>query len=420
MTMKQNTKQKITGIVLVMIILLSGTFAFLQLNQTAFTADQIGVLPGGRIHDVFQIRSDDDNSGERNKNVFAENFGDVPIAVRVQFHEFLELNGQAIMNDDLYPNVRMNINNITTWGLFQADRNLVRRENSVAGRIGEEGIVWRMGQSANDVKVFMPTFNHVNRRLTTAEMTASYSVDGSLFHDQSAYRFSEASGRAVDGLAGAININPLDGNVNAVGDFELHGTQTGYENHNGTKGFWDLYIEGAPASLNVNDRLTAERYFIDNSLTPAQLVRVTATHYTQETLVPAFGGIMSLEQWRTAGMPEGNFWIMDTENPGGWFYWNGMLPAGEATSLLIDSTMLPQHPSLDYIIRINAQFFTEHNMPEIGIDTPNEEMSEQAALIFNRDIDNDQEDYEDEGELEETGFLIPTKKFDLTQKNTII
>ena len=40
-----------------------------------------------------------------------------------------------------------------------------------------------------------------------------------------------------------------------------------------------------------------------------------------------------------------------------------MLAGGAATSLLLDATTLPIHSNLDYVIHVNADFFTANNIP---------------------------------------------------------
>ena len=357
------------GITWVLVILIMGTFAMVFLNQMAINPDLVDVFPGGRIHDVFEVHDEDDlhMHGERNKDVFAENFGDIPIGVRVQFREFARIAGVEISDE-------MDLNDILTWDIFEAnaemeDGELVRRSGRPAEIIGNLGVTWELGQAEDEVKIFMPTFNHVNRPLSelTLDLSTGVPLD-SIFSNPHAFQFADASGRAVEALAGNFDIE----NIEHVLDISRLGVQTGYENHTGLQDFWR---EGQTHESFL--------YYIDETLD--LLSRREVIHTARATLSPLtqigdfeFNGVMSLEQWLSLDMPTGNFWIMDTENDGGWFYWNGLLAPGEATSLLLNTTDLPLIRQLEYVIRINADFFVPGNFPDY--------MSDEAQLIFNREV----------------------------------
>ena len=372
-------KHKLVGASLLLVILLSGTFAFSQMYLQAFNPDLVNVSPGGRIHDVFQVRGETDNHGERNKNVFAVNFGNVPIGVRVQFREFLELHEVPIDNIDGTTPVRMDINDIRTWSITQFDENMNRRPGTTAALIGQNGISWQLGHIIDESpKVFMPTFNHIERELTNAERNASVVPAYSLFNNPLAYAFSDANGRAVDAIAG---ITPVD--ARTLGDIELeniydieyHGNQTGYHRHDGSRNFW-----------NVGQPRTANRYYIGRIANNSVLASEEVTHRARLTLPPTNGGVMSMTAWITANEPPGNFWIFDdTDVENGWFYWNGLIPpaddlGGIATSLLLATTNLPIHQNLEYIIRINSDFFLDTHLPA--------NISTAARRIFERSTAN--------------------------------
>jgi hypothetical protein len=88
-----NRRRTLLGSALLMLVLLvSSTFAFVMLNQAAFNPDRVRIVAGGRLHDVMERRGEGvnrDRAGERNHDVFAENFGEMPIGVRVRFSEYL-------------------------------------------------------------------------------------------------------------------------------------------------------------------------------------------------------------------------------------------------------------------------------------------------------------------------------------------
>ena len=411
--MKKRKRATAIGTVWISVILISGTFAMTVYSQIALNPDLIDGTPTGRMHDVFQERDCEgvgveqvcrDLHGERNKNVFAENFGEIPIGVRVQIREFVRIGGVPFENRELAVEphhltpptdpeditepeedvqyVPMDINNIQTWGVFQANADLSRRAGTTAGYIGELGVSWELGHSADEPKIFMPTFNRVNRPLNGTGITA-VAVDGAIpsnsvfLHNPLVHRFADTSGRAVDAMAGGFDIQ--DGNyISDADDVAQHGTQTGfvgnsatgYQGHTGMRDFWD-----------DGQEITGYRYFINANNT---LVRNQETHIARATMEPLnyydgyeFNGVMSLEQWMSLDMPAGNFWIMDTDSPDGWFYWNGEIPPGEATSLLLNATNLPPLERFEYITRIEAEFFILSNLPDDVLSTG-------ARFIFER------------------------------------
>jgi len=340
----------LAGLLLIGVILISGTFAYQQFNQGAFNpawADEVYLI-GGRVHDDFQDR---EGYGPYDKDIFAENFGDRDIFVRIQLREFLSINDVAIGGAV--------ISSTSTWPLYQAEpfNATIRRAGSLSYDIGEAGIEWTLGNAANVQKIFMPTHNHATHPATNLLSVPSP------FDDINAYRFSNTTGRGVEAIAGPLNI----GAQNSAEDIHANGVQTGPGISDGTHEFWSL--------TGANSFWDAYLIYVNEA---GELTRSTdyVRHYAQATLAPDYGGIMTLEQWRV-DRPEGNFWIMDTENDGSWFYWNGYLPAGEATSLLLNGIYIPdRREAWQYVIYMNADFFTRDDMPE--------DISEAAQEIFER------------------------------------
>lgn len=357
------------------------TFAFTQLNQSALNLDRVASLPGGRIHDVFQSRGAQDLFGTRNKNVFAENFGANPIGVRVQFQEFLMLNGTAIQNTDLAMPEPMNINQFNTWGIARFDANMNRITTGPNALIYNTGIRWTLGQTnaADDIMVFMPTFNHITRPLGAIPAVGTQpalpavnipaALVGSTFAQPSSYQFADVSGRGVEGSNNNFDISTIDGvdrTTDIATQIEDAGIQTGFAAHDGSQDFWNAFTGNrnpdAACPVTSRDCRRDYRYAIIDGV----LVRNEVTHFAQATLEPALGGVMSITEWNRLDRPSGNFWIFDNlaEDPqDAWFYWNGLIPANQATSLLLNDTFLPQHEDLDYIIRVNADFFTINQIP---------------------------------------------------------
>ena len=273
-----------------------------------------------------------------------------------------DYNIEPILINTLTTSNQMNINYTYTWSILQLDSDLNRLAGTTSAVIGNHGISWTLGQATNEEKIFMPTFNHITHEITPAELAASSLPTNSIFRNTHAYAFSEVSGRGVEGIA--YNPNIGTGIFTNIDDIEYYGVQTGYANHDGRQNFW-----------NPNQTRTAHRYFINEHNTIARSA-TTYTHTARATMTPAHGGIMSMTDWLVE-RPVGNFWIFDDINPQyGWFYWNGLIPPGQATSLLLSATNLPQHEDLEYIIRVNADFFTLDSIPS--------DMSSVARKIFSQ------------------------------------
>ena len=360
-TMKKRTT--IIGLLLMAVILLTGTYAFQQFNQGAFNPawddfslnnDNLwdNIEYGGRIHHVFEISggaiSNAQGSGNFNKDIFAENFRNEEIMVRVQLREFLSIDGVPIGSAD--------ITNPMTWPVYlSAPGNArTRRIGTPTYDIGDEGIVWTMGQASGVTKVFMPTFN----RATLPAPSINPTVPAPFNHNQ-AFAFADTTGRAVDARAAGFDITT----VTDAEDIYQDGTQTGVGNPAGLHDYWTVGT-------------THNAIGIVSHPVSGELLEVgTRTNTAQATLTPTHGdGIMTIAEWIAAGRPTGNFWILDTD---GWFYWHGTLPAGQATSLLLDSIELPARVEpWEYVIYVDADFFTFNTVddlnpaptPEMGVE----------------------------------------------------
>ena len=102
----------VIAVVAAAVILLTGTFAWQSISQTALNEAASGGNPGGRLHDDFN---------GSNKDIYVENFGDIPIFARIQLREYMETGKDAGINKD-DPNrdatpvlAGTDINDISTW-----------------------------------------------------------------------------------------------------------------------------------------------------------------------------------------------------------------------------------------------------------------------------------------------------------------
>jgi len=404
---------------------------------------------GGRVHHDFEVV---EGPGCRDKDIYAENFGNRDLFVRIQLREFLQIgNNPAIGGAD--------ISDPSTWLIFNSiatDVHVRRGSPSYSEAIGNEGIEWTLGHGDGMNKWFMPTHNHATRPVAPGDIWANVPVP---FNDPFAYRFSNTTGGGREQIAGGFNIADQE----RAEDIHNNGFITGPSVSDGTHDFWSegdtytrdlIYINGvgqgafppawhidstihggrrmagasrfwriddetifpvgwvsfgqgafSPAwdidDANYGGRLPADRFFMGDQESAEDIhnngthefwsdgnsntrdliyinedgqlsVRPGVTHVAQQTLIPDAGGVMTLTQWNAAGQPAGNFWILDSENPGGWFYWNGYLPAGEATSLLLNGICIEDRSeSWQYVIFMNADFFARDSLddlPNLSID----------------------------------------------------
>ena len=330
----------LVGLMLVVVILLTGTWAWQAFRQGAFNPAWDIEAPdyGGRVHDDYEVV---EGPGCRDKDIYAENFGNRDLFVRIQLREFLQIGDEPAFGG-------ATITDPSTWPIFNSNADDVhaRRAGTVAADIGDEGIEWTLGHGSGVDKWFLPTHNHATRPVAPGEIQPNVPVP---FNNPEAYRFSNTTGGAREQIAGGFNINEQT----SAEDIHNNGFITGPTISDGTSNFWS---EG--------DTYTSDLIYIAEDGTLS--VQPEVTHVAQRTMIPDEGGVMTLTQWNAAGQPDGNFWILDSENPGGWFYWNGYLPTGEATSLLLNGICIEDRSEAwQYVIFMNADFFTSDSIDDL-------------------------------------------------------
>ena len=409
-----NTKTKkqltLAIIVIVLLMVLTGTYAWSSFNQRAFApAWDIARGMGGRIHvhydNEYNIAGDDFN-----KAIFAENFGEKPIFVRVRLMEFASFNGLAVIED-------MNVETPTSWEPFRFDPSQVDGRNITAGRPGAEQIAtladWVLGDDAgNERMVFMPTFNQISVPATDSLFAAQVFGSGlqSPFDTVHIAQMTEASGAAVDAIATGSDPDPAvddtdrpiwaEPNSNNASDPAIRwgsGMQTAVgraadEPNDGSLNFWQLDEEVDSLLMRIATEDDENDTVLYPGVVEGDIVVELATHTAQETIAPMsevdldvaatddiwanvgdtfndgdFRGIMTLSQWNALGQPEGDFWIYDDHEDDGWFYWNGFIVPGEddvssATSRLLESisiTAPSNGAAWEYVIEVDSDFFSE-------------------------------------------------------------
>ena len=386
-----NTKTKkqltLAVIVIVLLMILTGTYAWSSFNQRAFNpAWDIARDRGGRIH-VHYNNLNNTSGDDFNKAIFAENFGRQPIFARVRLMEFASINGVEVVGG-------MDVTDPTTWVPFRFDPTETdgRNVGNVAGEQLRERATLMLGDGAVEAgvnpMVFMPTFNRIS--LPAAELTAmdivAFESAGlpAPFNTIHIAQMTEASGAAIDAIATIGDerdrdtwAEPSGNNTGVAAERWASGLQTAVardpyteelipgeglvvvpnpaaEQNDGSLNFWGL----GDSTESLLMRIAEEEDAIGNVEEGDILVERT-THYAQETLAPLseselnlavdwagtswddwtgfasatgvdfndgeFRGVMTFTQWDQLAQPEGEFWIYDDIEDDGWFYWNGFL-----------------------------------------------------------------------------------------------
>ena len=400
--MNTNNKRKLrTGIMvalLMMLILLTGTYAWTQFNNVGFNAVEVGTNFGGRFHDNFVWENGSEGLGQgiHNKDLFAENFGENRVFVRARLREFMTTGGVPVVAGTTIDNPLGVGADGVEWPIYvSAPGNPhTRQVGSATEAIGRSGIGWTLGHPEDVAKAFMPTFNHAEYNVELAN------IDGSvppLFERVNAFEMIEATGMAVDGhtfdIAAQVEARDILTNGNQTGpglmghaDSEI----TASIDEHGEHDYWNagdtlssprLIVDEYGVLRAINDPDTSEpfEHTARYTLSPENPTRegVTLTH-------PVVNGVMTMQQWRQLERPRGDFWVLDID---GWFYWASPLLSEQATSLLLDDITIEdiRDEGIEYVINVETQFT---NWSNIEVAPEFDDMTEDAvALWMNQNID---------------------------------
>ena len=296
--MQSKRKKQVSAVVaavLVMVIALTGTYAWRSISQTALNEAASGGNPGGRLHDDFN---------GSNKDIYVENFGDIPIFARIQLREYMETGKDAGINKD-DPNrdaipvlAGTDINDISTW--------TVHTSGDPHASFHNEYWKWTLGGET----VFMPTFNK-NKDSLAADINGTFAgPDGDPTTDNDRY------GDYVNYTLGEQKTG------SAVYDADA-----------------DEEDEGEAAVEGVDIETREETH---------------AAKATQNATV------LSMAEWKAQGAPRGKYWVYDTD---GWAYWAEAIQPGEATGMLLDGIELQKNlTDWYYAIKVTAQFATADDL----------------------------------------------------------
>ena len=320
------------------VVLLSGTFAWQSISQTALNEASDVINPGGRLHDDFD--------GE-NKDIYVENFADEPIFVRIQLSEYLALTNNKGISGAERENVI--IGSVDEAGNRSYEVHLFGEDQQ---NRSDKYWTWTTGGST----IYMPTFN-----------------------------------KNKDSLEGDVNGTYLgpDGIVTDLPDDDRYTDYIAYEP--GEKATdKEIYDTDSNAVDEVGDAFDR----LDNYVAAGNITLLDATHTAKSTLNAEF---ISMETWlnmvEQAGGYDvdahGCYWVYDTD---GWVYWSAAVMPDTATGLLLDKIEL--HGVMDdswyYAINVTAQFVTADDIGKIdssgfydpkGGTNPSAEAEELLELI---------------------------------------
>ena len=159
--MQSKRKKQLSAVVaavLVVVVALTGTYAWRSFSQTALNEAASGGNPGGRLHDDFN---------GSNKDVYVENFGDTPIFARVQLREYMETGKDAGTDRDNPDReatpffAGADVNDTSTW--------TVHTPGGAHSSFHNEYWKWNLGGET----VYMPTFNK-NKDSLAADINGTF------------------------------------------------------------------------------------------------------------------------------------------------------------------------------------------------------------------------------------------------------
>lgn len=391
---QKRLRDGMVGLLLLAIILISGTFAWSGVRNMAFNP-LFELNHGGRFHDHFAPQGNAGRgAGIHDHQLFAENFGSEYIFVRARLREFASEDGVPLDLNRPETAAEMSINDPNTWPIYLAENSDVnnRRVGSESAIIGTSGgrerVILTLGDTRDERHTFMPTFNHADRLATSIDTTFPAMFDR--YRHIRAFEMSESVGHAIDALAG---VNGTLGNVihdeeiTDVPTFIEAGRQTGpgllvdasvREENRPIHPIYPLPPElsvsstaqGGYGYFTAGETMRGPRLIVnaDNHLTVDNNNGAYFTHTAQETLPPGQLSIMTLYQWRNNDRPTpvrneedeliNTFWVMDSETNSGWFYFAAPIPSGEGTSLLLNQLEVINinNRNIEYILHVESQF----------------------------------------------------------------
>ncbi|WP_251712120.1 hypothetical protein [Lactococcus ileimucosae] len=333
MTPEKKNQRRLRNLALLSLLLLlvGGTFAFQAFNQRAINDRLRENIPGGRVHDYY-------NRDTENKDVFVENYGNVPLMARIRLSEFMEKRSAG--DTDFTPIVGGTIRDqVNTWTVMRpSETNLNTRVSDSAAFNTYANLTFGWTRSGQDAPWFIPTFNRDNQDLMTA-----------------------SAGHARDWLTSTATDGVTDGATHP-GD--------------GTDAYWS----------------SGDSFDNSGPVWPGEEVSHDAAQNLQQERAP-----MTISQW--AALPNnlkvGNFWVIDHQT--GWAYWANQLQAGETTSYLLDAAQMTAAADnipgeYYYGIYVDGQLISPDRINDFLAADPDythhDDLSDFLTAVQNGSIDN--------------------------------
>ncbi|MDE6475454.1 MAG: hypothetical protein K2L08_01190, partial [Erysipelotrichaceae bacterium] len=272
-------------------LLVTGTFAWQSINQTAINQFEGEVIPGARLHDDF--------NGLQNKDIYVENYGSlgdsVPIYARIQLKEYMEIGIDAGNFEKQDRNVKVvgsteehkiEYNDVSTWHTHEF------KSTSALDVEFRKYWDWELGNDKDtEEKYYMPTFNKNNQSLTS----------------------------------------------------DINGTLEGLDNDKTQGTPYDDYVMYSEGQTQDGKE---EFYDPKNPTVPIQK---DATHTAQK--VEDKAKVISMQEWITLGKPIGEYWVYDRD---GWAYYAKPIESGKASGLLLNKVNAKKKPDDRYHYSIQA------------------------------------------------------------------
>lgn len=321
----------LAAVIFAVAVLLSATFAWQSIEQTALNEASDTVNPGGRLHDDFD---------GQNKDVYVENFADEPIFARIRLSEFLAFThnkGVALAEKE---SVMVGSRDESGNAVFAL--HIFGKENA-----SDAYWAWKTGGQT----VYMPTFNK-NKDSLTADVNGTYAgPDGKVTDNREDDRYTDYITRYYNDEKTDVAIYDADANdVDEVGEDMTELT---------------AYVEAG------------------------NIVLKEETHYARATLtaklisMAEFLSLVEKDQGYDAAK-HGNYWVYDED---GWVYWSAPIEKDTATGLLLDEINLTgvMDDSWYYAIEVEGQFVTANDTGEAddtGFYVPGTEPTDNAEKLL--------------------------------------
>lgn len=400
-------------------IILAGTFAWFSFTQQALNIFEGWTNPDVNLHDDFD---------EPNKDVYVENSGQRPLYVRVKFDEYMEIDGNSIMSEEsalrnnletwithayqgvLGPEICLeDIHEYYKWIMGNAtgdpdkgakyyllapfenralfDETGVQLRNPIAVEFkddqeyygfddGQGGYEWLtlkeayariddlMKEELTEATPFTtPTYVTANPTAPVAPFNGTsatnldyvnwlYSV---IDFDDSLVTNSGSQGRiAADKASAQAALNTFL-RATGIGYYQMSYTVNSRASvEGGTATYDDMYLEG-----QTTTELVGSGYISEDKI---EFVPVARTAKTTQ--------VYTMAQWIAAGMPTGNYWVMDTD---GWCYWADVLLPSQTTGLLLSEVLLdelnPPNGVWWYGINVSLQAVTAEDILRFGLES---------------------------------------------------